>query len=102
LLAAIAELLIGFWVAGSWRLNATILGAWGGASAFPYKRSEITASFAFVKSVAPLAYDYIIEISGLRPLPSPARQGVILRSPTARGVFHLPSPGSGPPAIAVP
>jgi uncharacterized membrane protein HdeD (DUF308 family) len=45
LLTGVAELLIGFWAAGSWGLSAVILVAWVGASAFLRGLSEIAGAF---------------------------------------------------------
>jgi uncharacterized membrane protein HdeD (DUF308 family) len=45
LITGIAELLIGFWAAGSWGLSATVLVAWTGASAFLRGFSELAGAF---------------------------------------------------------
>jgi uncharacterized membrane protein HdeD (DUF308 family) len=45
LVTGIAELLIGFWAAGSWGVSATILVAWVGASAFLRGFGEIAGAF---------------------------------------------------------
>jgi uncharacterized membrane protein HdeD (DUF308 family) len=45
LFTGVAELLIGFWAAGSWGLSATLLVAWVGATALLHGLSEIVGAF---------------------------------------------------------
>jgi uncharacterized membrane protein HdeD (DUF308 family) len=45
LFTGVAELLIGFWAAGSWGLTATLLVAWVGATALLHGVSEIVGAF---------------------------------------------------------
>lgn len=45
LITGIAELLIGFWAAGSWDLSAVVLVAWVGAAALMRGLTEIVAAF---------------------------------------------------------
>jgi uncharacterized membrane protein HdeD (DUF308 family) len=44
-ISAIAELLIGFWAAGSWNTSAVVLVAWVGATARIRGTTEIVAAF---------------------------------------------------------
>lgn len=46
ILAGIAEIGLGFWAAGSWKLSVVLLVAWVGATAMLRGITEITAAFA--------------------------------------------------------
>jgi len=45
LISGMAELLLGFWAAGSWGLSAVILVSWVGAAAFLHGIAEIVGAF---------------------------------------------------------
>jgi glycine/D-amino acid oxidase-like deaminating enzyme len=44
-ISGLAELLLGFWAAGSWGLSAVVLVSWVGAAAFLHGLAEIVGAF---------------------------------------------------------